>query len=105
MHVDLPNPAATACSNLEYLTAFALKLRPFYCKMLRVLCGTLLYLHEKFLVILDTSVQVLLHLLMESLYGVFFQVSIFGIGRVGIEIAFFAEFIFLLSKSVSNEKF
>jgi hypothetical protein len=42
---------------------------------------------------------------MESLYGVFFQVSVFGIGRVGIEIDFFAEFMFLLFKSVSNEKF
>jgi hypothetical protein len=104
VHVDPPNPVTIACSYLAYLTAFALKLRPFTVKCC-VLCGTQLYLHEKLLVILDTSVQVLLHLLMESLYGVFFQVSVFGIGRVGIEIDFFPEFVFLLFKSVSNEKF
>jgi len=104
VHVDLPNPVTIVCYNLTYLTAFGLKLRPFTVKCC-VWCGTQLYLHEKFLVILDTSVQVLLHLLMESLHRVFFQVSVFGISRVGIEIDFFAEFVFLLFKSVSNEKF
>jgi len=104
VHVDLPNAITIACSFFEYLTAFALKLGPFTVKCC-VLCGPQLYLHEKLLVILDASVQVLLHLLMESLCGVFFQVSMFGIGRVGIETNFFAEFMFLLFKSVSNEKF
>jgi hypothetical protein len=104
LHVDLPNLVTVACSYFEFVTAVAIRLRPFTVKCC-VLCGTQLYLHEKFLVILNTNVQVLLHLLMEPLYGVFFQVFTFGIGKVGIEIDFFAEFMFLRFKSVSNEKF
>ena len=104
MHIDLLNPVTIICYFFEYWTAFVLKLRPVTVKCC-VSCGTQLYLHEKFLVINDTSVQVLLHLLMKSLRRVFFQVSVSGIGRVGIEIEFFAEFMFLFFKSVSDEKF
>ena len=97
-HIDAPEQVIIARFYFEFVTSFALNIRPGTVKYC-VLCSTQLYLHEKFLVILDTSVEVLLHLFME------FQVFIFGFGGIVIEIDFFTEFMFLRFKSVNNEQF